>query len=47
MSVILYDVDTQKDFMNSDGALYVPGAEKLKSVIAREIIRAYRTGYRL
>lgn len=27
---IFYDVDTQKDFMNSDGALYVPDAESIK-----------------
>lgn len=26
-----YDVDTQNDFMNKDGKLYVPGAEQLKS----------------
>jgi nicotinamidase/pyrazinamidase len=28
---IFYDVDTQNDFMNEDGALYVPGAEGIKS----------------
>jgi nicotinamidase/pyrazinamidase len=27
---IFYDIDTQNDFMNSDGALYVPGAELIK-----------------
>ena len=27
---IFYDVDTQNDFMNKDGALYVPGAESIK-----------------
>jgi nicotinamidase/pyrazinamidase len=27
---IFYDVDTQNDFMNKTGALYVPGAEELK-----------------
>ncbi len=30
---IFYDVDTQNDFMNSNGALYVPGAESLKENI--------------
>ena len=28
---IFYDIDTQNDFMNKDGALYVPDAELLKS----------------
>ncbi|MBN2051887.1 isochorismatase family protein [Candidatus Woesearchaeota archaeon] len=27
---IFYDVDTQHDFMDKDGALYVPGAEDIK-----------------
>ena len=27
---IFFDVDTQNDFMNVDGALYVPGAEEIK-----------------
>lgn len=27
---ICYDVDTQNDFMNKDGALYVPDAEEIK-----------------
>ena len=27
---IFFDVDTQNDFMNSDGALYVPKAESIK-----------------
>jgi nicotinamidase/pyrazinamidase len=27
---IFYDVDTQNDFMNKDGALYVPNAELIK-----------------
>jgi len=47
MSYILFDVDTQQDFMNSDGALYVPGAEKLKRKIAREVIRALQNGIQI
>ncbi len=27
---VFYDVDTQNDFMNKEGALYVPGAEGIK-----------------
>ena len=27
---IFYDIDTQNDFMNKNGALYVPGAEEIK-----------------
>jgi len=32
---IFYDVDTQNDFMNRDGALYVPDAELLKPNLRR------------
>lgn len=32
---IFYDVDTQNDFMNSDGALPVPGAEEIKPNLER------------
>ncbi len=31
---IFYDVDTQNDFMNKGGALYVPGAEEIKPNLA-------------
>lgn len=30
---IYYDIDTQNDFMNKDGALYVPNAESIKENI--------------
>lgn len=30
MKIIFWNVDTQKDFMNPDGALYVEGAETIK-----------------
>lgn len=33
--VIFWDVDTQRDFMDHDGALYVPGAEEIKPHLAR------------
>ncbi len=29
MNCVFLDIDTQNDFIHSDGALYVPGAEKL------------------
>jgi len=29
MNVIFWDVDTQRDFLNTGGRLYVPGAEKI------------------
>jgi nicotinamidase/pyrazinamidase len=32
---IFYDIDTQNDFMNKDGALYVPDAELIKPNISR------------
>ena len=30
MKKIFFNIDTQKDFMNKDGALYVPNAESIK-----------------
>jgi nicotinamidase/pyrazinamidase len=35
MTLVFWDVDTQNDFMNADGALYVPDAEGIKPNIAR------------
>lgn len=35
MKTIFYDVDTQNDFMNKDGALYVPDAELIKPALAK------------
>ena len=29
------NIDTQKDFMNIDGALYVPGAEDIKEILSK------------
>ncbi|HEX2251700.1 MAG TPA: isochorismatase family cysteine hydrolase [Thermoanaerobaculia bacterium] len=34
-SILFWDVDTQVDFMHPDGALYVGGAEKITSNLAR------------
>ena len=35
MKRVFVDVDTQCDFMNEDGALYVPGAEEIKPVLKK------------
>lgn len=32
---VFVDVDTQSDFMNEDGNLYVPGAEKIKPLLQK------------
>jgi nicotinamidase/pyrazinamidase len=32
--MIFFDIDTQKDFMNADGALYVPEAERIHRQVA-------------
>ena len=37
---VLVIVDAQKDFMNSDGALYVPDAESIKGNIAKLVDKA-------
>ena len=31
MKLVFVDIDTQRDFMDEDGALYVPGAEDIKN----------------
>ena len=35
MKTIFWNVDTQRDFMNEDGALYVPSAEEIKEKLAK------------
>jgi nicotinamidase/pyrazinamidase len=43
-STVLVDVDTQVDFVEPEGALYVPGAEKLKGNFAKLIAKARERG---
>jgi nicotinamidase/pyrazinamidase len=38
-------IDIQNDFMNPDGALYVPGAERIKTQLAEEYAHAVSMGY--
>ncbi|PIN81549.1 hypothetical protein COV11_01705 [Candidatus Woesearchaeota archaeon CG10_big_fil_rev_8_21_14_0_10_30_7] len=42
MKTIFYDVDTQNDFMNENGALYVPGAENIKKNLATLTLKAVK-----
>jgi len=44
---IFWDVDTQYDFMFSDGKLYVPGAEDILPQLARLTRHARKAGVRL
>ena len=39
---IFYDIETQNDFMNEDGTLYVPGAEEIKPNL--KILTEYARG---
>lgn len=41
---VFVDVDTQVDFVEPDGALYVPGAERLKPAFARLLAAANGSG---
>jgi len=41
-TILFFDVDTQNDFINPDGALYVPDAEKLKGKF-RQLIEYARS----
>jgi nicotinamidase/pyrazinamidase len=41
---ILWDVDTQADFMLAEGRLYVPGAEELRPAMARLVEAAKAAG---
>ncbi|MFH0869009.1 MAG: isochorismatase family protein [archaeon] len=42
---LYWSVDTQNDFMNKDGALYVPDAESVKSKIGEVAQYAFRNKY--
>ena len=42
--MILWDVDTQVDFMRPDGKLYVPGAEETAAAMARLVAAAREAG---
>jgi len=44
LRAVFVDVDTQVDFVEPDGALYVPGAERLKPAFARLIAAASEHG---
>lgn len=41
---LFWDVDTQRDFCNEDGALYVPGAEEIKGNLARLTALSHEQG---
>ena len=45
--VIFWDVDTQHDFMDAGGKLYVPGAESIKPLLARLTAYAHAKGIQI
>ena len=47
MNTVFFDVDTQMDFVNPGGALYVPGAERIIGTVAALNRRAMSLGYAL
>jgi nicotinamidase/pyrazinamidase len=47
MAAIFWDVDTQYDFMHTDGRLYVPGSEEIIPVLKRLTQYAHRHGIRI
>jgi nicotinamidase/pyrazinamidase len=46
-NVIYWDVDTQHDFMDPDGKLYVKGAELIKPKLAKLTAYAHRNGIQI
>ncbi len=47
MATVFWDVDTQFDFMRSDGRLYVPGSEEIIPMLARLTRFAHDHGIRI
>jgi nicotinamidase/pyrazinamidase len=47
MATVFWDVDTQYDFMRSDGKLYVPGSEEIIPILKRLTQHAHRQGIRI
>ena len=47
MATVFWDVDTQYDFMKSDGRLYVPGSEEIIPVLERLTRYAHDRGIRI
>jgi len=47
MATIFWDVDTQHDFMRSDGKLYVPASEEIIPTLKRLTQYAHRQGIRI
>ena len=45
--VIFWDVDTQRDFMDANGKLYVPGAEEIKPQLKRLTAYAHERDIRI
>jgi nicotinamidase/pyrazinamidase len=46
-NICFYDVDTQKDFMDKNGALYVPNAEEIKPRLAELSKYAMQNSYQI
>lgn len=46
-NICFYDVDTQKDFMDKTGALYVPNAEEIKPNLAKLTKYAMQNSYQV
>jgi nicotinamidase/pyrazinamidase len=45
--MVFWDVDTQRDFMDADGKLYVPDAESIKPLLKRLTDYAHERGIRI